>query len=252
MGAGGGSSKAQKQAAADDAKKQADISSAISGINNIYDNPDRQKQYDQLSADTTKYYTDDVNKQETVAARKQKFALARSGLSGGSEQAYQGKMLGEDYSKALIDASRRGQSAGANLRSADEQSRNNLINMAEAGLGCWNGTRIRQPVPCKTTCFPTNPARPPTASAVHSATSQACTKARRTPRRMRQQQRYGFGLYQSPMFGGQNGGGSVMDIASPVLRICSRKQMAEALADHPQRINIKRSTISHRVCTAAR
>jgi hypothetical protein len=134
MGLGGGSNKAQQQAAADDAKKQADIDASISGINKIYDSPDRQKQYDQLGADTTKYYTDDVNKQEAINARKLKFALARSGLAGGSEQAYQGQQLGQDYSKALIAASRQGQSAEASLKSQDEQQRQNLIGMAEAGL----------------------------------------------------------------------------------------------------------------------
>jgi hypothetical protein len=131
---GGGSDKAQKQAAADDAKKQADIDASISGINKIYDSPDRQKQYDQLGQDTSKYYTDDVNRQENVEARKLKFALARSGLAGGSEQAYQGKVLGQDYDKALIAATRKGQEAESSLKSQDEQQRQNLIGMAEAGL----------------------------------------------------------------------------------------------------------------------
>jgi hypothetical protein len=134
MGLGGGSDKAQKQAAADDAKKQADIDASISGINKIYDSPDRQKQYDQLGQDTSKYYTDDVNRQENVEARKLKFALARSGLAGGSEQAYQGKVLGQDYDKALIAATRKGQEAESSLKSQDEQQRQNLIGMAEAGL----------------------------------------------------------------------------------------------------------------------
>jgi len=130
----GGGGNAQKEAAADEAKKEADIQAAIGGINQIYDNPDRQKQYDQLGADTTKYYTDDVNKQEAVQARKLKFSLARSGLSGGSEQAYQGKVLGQDYDKAIIDATRKGQQAESNLRASDESSRASLIASAQAGL----------------------------------------------------------------------------------------------------------------------
>ena len=142
MGLGGGSNKAQQQAAADDAKKQADIDAAIAGINKIYDSPDRQKQYDQLGADTTKYYTDDVNKQEAINARKLKFAMARSGLAGSSEQAYQGGQLGQAYEKALIAASRQGQSAEANLKAQDEQQRQNLIGMAEAGLDA--GTAANQ------------------------------------------------------------------------------------------------------------
>jgi hypothetical protein len=208
MGAGGGSNKAQKQAAADDAKKQADISSAISGINNIYDNPDRQKQYDQLSADTTKYYTDDVNKQEAVAARKQKFALARSGLSGGSEQAYQGKMLGEDYSKAIIDATRRGSAAGANLRSADESSRNNLINMAEAGLDAGNAEN--QATRSLQNNLLTNESGA-TADSIGGAFGDLAGlyQSSQDAKTYRNSQRYGFGsLYSSPMYGGQQTGQS--------------------------------------------
>lgn len=134
MGISSGSNKAQQQAAQDEAQKQADIQKSIAGINAVYDSPDRKAQYDKLAADTTKYYTDDVNRQEAVAARKLKFAQARSGLSGGSESAYQGKVLGQDYSQAIIDATRRGNAASANLRSQDESTRNNLIAMAEAGL----------------------------------------------------------------------------------------------------------------------
>lgn len=134
MGMGGSSNKAQQQAAQDEAKKNADIQSSIAGINKIYDDPSRQKQYDQLTADTTKYYTDDVNRQEAVAARKQKFALARQGLSGGSEQAYQGKVLGQDYTKAILEATQKGQQAGASLKAQDEQTRENLVAMAETGL----------------------------------------------------------------------------------------------------------------------
>lgn len=136
----GSSNSAQKQAAADEAKKQADISAAITGINQIYDDPSRQNQYNQLATDTTKYYTDDVNRQEAVAARKQKFALARQGLSGGSEQAYQGKVLGQDYTQAIIDATRKGQQAKASLQAADESSRENMIAMAEAGLSAGDAS----------------------------------------------------------------------------------------------------------------
>lgn len=143
MGFGGGSSnQAQQQAAADEAKKNADIQASIAGINKIYDDPSRQGQYDQLAKDTTKYYTDDVNRQEAVAARKQKFALARQGLSGGSESAYQGKVLGQDYTKAILQATQKGQQAEASLKSQDEQTRENLVAMAESGLDA--GTASQQ------------------------------------------------------------------------------------------------------------
>lgn len=131
---GGSSDKAQKQATADEAQKNADIANTITGINAKFDDPSRTAQYDKLAADTTAKYTQDVNEQETKTARKLKFAQARSGQIGSSTQAYQGKMLGQDYAKAIIDASQRGQQASSQLRSADESTRSNLISMAQSGL----------------------------------------------------------------------------------------------------------------------
>lgn len=207
MGLGGGSNKAQQQAAADNAKKQADIDAAISGINKIYDSPDRQKQYDQLGADTTKYYTDDVNQQEAINARKLKFALARSGLAGGSEQAYQGQQLGQAYDKAIIAATRQGQSAEANLRSQDEQQRQNLINMAEAGLDA--GTASNEA---------TNSLRNNLLSANASSTADSLGnmfgdfssmyQQSQDQKAARQGALYGYGsVFSSPMYGGQQSGG---------------------------------------------
>lgn len=208
MGAGG-SNKAQKQAAADDAKKQADIDASIAGINKIYDSPDRQKQYDQLGADTTKYYTDDVNKQEAINARKLKFALARSGLSGGSEQAYQGQQLGQAYSKALIAASRQGQSAEANLKAQDEQQRQNLIGMAEAGLDA--GTAENQ----ATRGLQNNLLSASASSTADSLGNlfgdfSSMYQNSQDQKAARQGQLYGYGsLFSSPMYGAgsQQGGG---------------------------------------------
>lgn len=131
---GGSPDKAQKQAKADEAQKSADIASTITGINAKFDDPARTAQYDKLAADTTAKYTQDVNEQETKTARKLKFAQARSGQIGSSTQAYQGKMLGQDYAKAIIDAAQRGQQASSQLRSADESTRSNLISMAQSGL----------------------------------------------------------------------------------------------------------------------
>jgi hypothetical protein len=130
----GGGNSAQKQADQNEADRQAKIAAATSGINQIFDNPARNAEYDKLGTDTTKYYTDDLSRQEAVQARKLKFALARSGLGGGSEQAYQGKVLGQDYDKGLIAATRAGNKAESDLKAQDEQSRMNLLGMAEAGL----------------------------------------------------------------------------------------------------------------------
>lgn len=131
---GGGSNNAQQQAEQNERERQAQIASSTASINRIFDDPARQAQYDKLAGDTTAYYTGDLNRQNEVAGRQLKFALARSGNFGGSLQADQGQKLGEDYQKGLIEASRRGQAAGADLRASDETTRMNLIAAAQAGL----------------------------------------------------------------------------------------------------------------------
>ena len=131
---GGGSNNAQQQAAANEAERQRQIADSTAKINSIFDSPDRQAQYDKLAADTTAYYTSDLDRQKAINDRKLKFALARSGNIGGSLQADQSRALGQDYLKGVVEASRRGQAAGANLRAADEQTRMNLIAMAQSGL----------------------------------------------------------------------------------------------------------------------
>src|SRR5690242_6662878 len=131
MGGGGGN--AQQQAQEQEAERQRQIAATSAQINALFNDPSRQAQYNQLASDTTKYYTDDLNRQNAIAGRKLKFALARSGLIGGSQQAAEGQQLSDDYTKGLLTASRKGQGAAADLRSADEATRMQLLGMAESG-----------------------------------------------------------------------------------------------------------------------
>jgi hypothetical protein len=133
MGGGGGNS-AQNAANAAEQQRQAQITATTAKIESIFSDPSRQAQYDKLGADTTAYYTSDLDRQNAIAQKKLKFSLARSGQVGGSEQAYQGKVLGEDYTKGLNQASTQGQQAAANLQNQDEQTKQGLIAMAQAGL----------------------------------------------------------------------------------------------------------------------
>lgn len=131
---GGGSDDAQQQADANERERQAQITAATGNVNKVFDDPARQAQVDKLSSDTTKFYTDDLNQQQAKNALQLKFALARGGQTGGSVQADQGQKLGEDYLKGVVEASRRGQAAGADLKASDEQARVNLLAMAQSGL----------------------------------------------------------------------------------------------------------------------
>lgn len=131
---GGSDNSAQRDAQRQEDERQRQIAGTTAQINNIFDAPGRQAQYAKLGADTTKYFTDQLNDQKKINDRQLKFSLARSGNTGGSLQVDQTKTLGDDYNKGVIEASRRGQAAAADLRSADEQTRMNLIAAAQAGL----------------------------------------------------------------------------------------------------------------------
>jgi hypothetical protein len=67
-----------------------------------------------------------------------KFALAKSGLTGGSEQVDQQEQLGESYAKGQLQAEQKALGAGANLQDADEQARQRLIALATSGLDSTN------------------------------------------------------------------------------------------------------------------
>lgn len=130
----GGSNKAAQQAQANEDARNRQIAGSTAQINSIFDNPARTGQYDQLSRDTTNFYTNQLDQQKGVNDRRLRFAMARNGQVGGSVQADLGAQSGRDYLNGVLEAQRRGLAAGASLRSQDEQSRANLIAAAQGGL----------------------------------------------------------------------------------------------------------------------
>lgn len=134
MGMCGGSNSAAKQAQQNEEARQRQIAQSTAQINSIFDNPSRTGQYDQLTKDTTNYYTDQLDQQKAKNDRQLRFTLARNGQTGGSVQADLGAQAGKDYLQGVLEAQRRGLAAGASLKSQDEQSRANLIAAAQGGL----------------------------------------------------------------------------------------------------------------------
>lgn len=132
MGSGGNS--AQRAAEQQEAQRQRQITASTGRINNVFDNPDRQAQYGQLVNDTQQFYQSDLDRQKGDTDRKLKFAMARSGQTGGSVAADTNQRVGEDYLRGTVEASRRAQQAGAGLRQSDEQARASLLAMAQSGL----------------------------------------------------------------------------------------------------------------------
>lgn len=137
---GGSNDKAAKQAERNEKERQAQIAESTGRINSIFTDPRRTGQYDKLAQDTTAYMTEDLNRQKADTDRALKFSLARSGQTGGSVMADQTKNVGQTYLRGVLEAQRRGAAAGADLRSADEQARANLLLAAQSGTDATTAT----------------------------------------------------------------------------------------------------------------
>lgn len=130
MGTGNSAANAANAA---NAQQQAQIQQAIAQINSAYSNPNRTAQYAQYGTNLNNYYTGQVNEQEAVNARNLKFAMARSGLTGGSAATDANTQLQKDYTNGLLQASQQAQAGTAALQQSDINSKNQLISLAEQG-----------------------------------------------------------------------------------------------------------------------
>lgn len=128
------SNKSAKQAQANQDQKDAQVSASTQQINNLFDSASRTQQYGQLASDTTNYYTSQLDQQKAQNDRSLKFSLSRSGQTGSSLAADQSSRAAKDYLNGVLDATRRGQAAGASLQSSDQTQRANLIAQAQGGL----------------------------------------------------------------------------------------------------------------------
>lgn len=131
---GGSSNSAQRAAERAEAERQARITASVGRINTAFDNPQRAQELGDYLGATRQFYMDDLNRQKGDTDRNLKFAMARNGQTGGSVSIDNARRVGEDYTRGVVEADRRAQSAVADLRSQDEQSRLGLIQMAQSGL----------------------------------------------------------------------------------------------------------------------
>src|SRR5690554_8179011 len=104
---------AQRQAEQQERERQARIDQTTGQINQLFDSPDRQQQITDFQSAMQDFYMQDLNRQKGTADRDLSFALARSGLTGGSRQVDANRTLGEDYQRGILDSERRAQSAAA-------------------------------------------------------------------------------------------------------------------------------------------
>lgn len=129
----GTSNKAAKAAAAADAERQGQIQQSVAQINSAYSTPSRKAQYDQYGTNLQDFYTGQVNEQKDVNGRNLKFALARSGLTGGSAAVDANKQLSKDYTQGLLQASKQAQAGKASLETSDQNAKTQLVSLAQQG-----------------------------------------------------------------------------------------------------------------------
>jgi hypothetical protein len=130
MGTGNSAANAANAA---NAAQQKSIQDSVGQITSAYSNPNRANQYKQYNQNLTNYYTGQVNNQEAVNARNLKFAMDRSGLTGGSAAVDSNTQLQKDYTQGLLNASQSATSGTSALEQSDVNSKNQLIGLAQQG-----------------------------------------------------------------------------------------------------------------------
>lgn len=138
---GGGSNGSAVKAAQAESWRQNNISQAVDQINSIYGGARRQADIADFLGATRSFYGQELERQKETADRSLKFAMARSGLTGGSATVDANRRLGQDYQQGVLSADRLAQQAVADLRAADETSRMNLISQASSGMGLTSGAQ---------------------------------------------------------------------------------------------------------------
>ena len=104
----------------------------------------REKLYDEQDQAVYDLNAKEVNDQYADAERANRFALARNGLLGGSSDVESNANLQEKTNEGLVQAKALGQQAASDLRTADEQSKQSLIAMAQSGIDTGTAQQMAQ------------------------------------------------------------------------------------------------------------
>ena len=114
--------------------RQITIQRGTEAVNKVFDDPARQQQQMAFLKALRDFYGQDLNRQKQTADRTRRFSVARSGLAGGSADADSSRMLGEEYTKGLLDMENRAQAGYNDLVSRDEAARLDLLAQVRAGM----------------------------------------------------------------------------------------------------------------------
>lgn len=104
----------------------------------------REKLYGEQEQAVYDLNAKEVNDQYADAERANRFGLARNGLLGGSSDVESNANLQEKTNEGLVQARALGQQAASDLRTADEQSKQSLIAMAQSGIDTGTAQQMAQ------------------------------------------------------------------------------------------------------------
>lgn len=135
-GGGGGEATAIEQ------ERQKKAQEAINAINAIFDGANRDSLYQSQRDAVYALNTQDVNRQAQEMERNNRFGLARNGLLGGSVDVDSNAEINRRTNEGLAQAGGIADAAMSDLRSSDEQARNNLVNMAQAGTDATTASQL--------------------------------------------------------------------------------------------------------------
>lgn len=132
MGAGAGNSGTQR-AEREEKARQARMAAGETAVNAAFDSPERAAGHEAFLKALRENFMMDATRQKEVADRRLKFAMARSGNTGGSVSVDSNKRLGEEFQEGIVNSENRAQSALSDLKHDDENARQSLISMIRAG-----------------------------------------------------------------------------------------------------------------------
>ncbi len=141
-GGGGGDGGAAERQAQQEARK-AEARAAINRMFGIGDTSDaeiaaaqsgRDQAYDRVRSSVLDFNKNKLDTDREPAARNLKFALLRTGNSGGGLDVDQNNLLQRKYDEGLLNATNAADAASLGARSSDEESRLNLLSRIDAGM----------------------------------------------------------------------------------------------------------------------
>lgn len=100
----------------------------------------REQEYQELHDAVYDYQKDALDQNRDDALRKLSFALARTGLFGGSEDVDQNTQMQQDYDKGILNIGNLADAKAADMRTADEKTRLNILSNIQAGMDAGSAT----------------------------------------------------------------------------------------------------------------